>query len=61
MKIEITLTYNQRLVLEKEANELGVSLSTYIEFLLDEHSDESYNRMKRLNISQLNRKHSGYK
>ena len=55
MKLEVTLTYNQESMLSKEANQNGVDLQTWVQFLLDEHTDQSYDRQKRLEISRINR------
>ena len=55
MKLEVTLTYNQERMLSKEANQNGVDLQTWVQFLLDEHTDQSYDRQKRLEISRINR------
>ena len=57
MKLEITLTYNQERMLSREADQNGVDLQTWIQFLLDEHTDRSYDRQKRLNTSLMTRKH----
>ena len=42
-------------MLSKEANQNGVDLQTWVQFLLDEHTDQSYDRQKRLEISRINR------
>lgn len=44
-------------MLSREADQNGVDLQTWIQFLLDEHTDRSYDRQKRLNTSLMTRKH----
>lgn len=42
--------------LANEAEAHGVTIEQWIEFLLDEHTDQSYDRLKKLNISVSTRK-----
>ena len=56
MKVEIDISYVQESELRTMAEHMGVSLEEYVAFLLDEHTDQSYDRRKRLEISRVNRK-----